>query len=153
MRALSYTWFLLLPALAASAATVDELIQQAGNAPSDAARLQLLETLAAHPEMPAGRQQEARRLAEEIARYLHDDNLYYFDREVRKSDDYDFGVAIDSPLYPLTHLYRGRMLVWVTLEYGGYWSEPEKMRARMDMVRAVLEKAHEAFPEEPLARM
>jgi hypothetical protein len=149
------TTFLFVPALVAHAATVDELIAFAGNAPSDAVRLVMLHQLSAHPDITDLQRDEAKRFTGEVARYLDPgkDRMYYFDKSILDQDDYDFGVAPDSPLYPLTHLYRARMLAWVTLEYGGYWKDPEVRRARLDKVRTVFEHARDAFPEEPLARM
>ncbi len=149
------TALLLVPALVAHAATVDELIAFAGNAPSDAVRLVMLRQLSAHPDITDLQRDEAKRFTGEVARYLDPgkDRMYYFDKSILDHDDYDFGVAPDSPLYPLTHLYRARMLAWVTLEYGGYWKEPEARRVQLDKVRAAFERARDAFPEEPLARM
>ena len=54
--------------------------------------------------------------------------LPYFSREVRDTLDFDFGVSRDSPLSPLTGLYRGRMLVWNTLEMGNIINHPELRR-------------------------
>lgn len=138
--------------LAAEAAW-ESLIARAGNAPSDAARLLALEALAAHPELPEAYRMDANRLVAEVSRYINDPKLDYFGRAVLKAEDYDFGIAPDSPLYPLTHLYRARMLVWVTMEYGGLWKDPEVRRSRLDQVRGHFEQARAAFPEEPLARM
>ena len=137
----------------AAAASWEGLIACAGNAPSDAARLLALEALAVHPEVPEAYRAEANRLVAEVSRYINDSKLDYFGRTVLKTEDYDFGVAPDSPLYPLTHLYRARMMVWVTMEYGGLWKDPEVRRSRLDQVRVLFETARKAFPEEPLARM
>ncbi len=132
---------------------LETLIQAAGNAPTDAARLIALDKLVKQAKLSPVQQDEVQSLIDEIGRYLTDDDLSYFSREILDTDDYDFGVAEDSPLYPLTYLYRARMLIWATMEYGGYWSQPEVRRRRLDFVRGVFEQARRAFPDEPLARM
>ena len=155
MNRWSCTWFLLLllfPGFA-HAYELNELIEKAGNAASDEARLTVLDELQRLPGLSNEQKLEAQRLIEEIRRYLTSNDLSYFSRSVLDTDDYDFGIGVDSPLYPLTHLYRGRMLVWTTLEYGGYWSNADSRRNRLDLVRKSLEMAHDAFPKEPLARM
>ena len=144
-------WLVVLSA--GHAAVLDERIQAVGNARTDESRLVALGHLAKTPKLTPVQQGEVQRLTQEIQRYLTDDRLAYFSRTMLDTDDYDFGVAKDSPLFPLTYLYRGRMLVWVTMEYGGYWSNPEVRRERLDLVRGIFERAHRAFPEEPLARM
>ena len=155
MQPMARPWacILCLAALGTSAAPVEDLIARAGNAPSDEARLLVLRALAEHPDLPAAQGEEARRFIQEVERYRNDPRLDYFSRPILDTQDYDFGVAPDSPLYPLTHLYRGRMLAWVTMEYGGYWSNPEARRKQLDRVRGVFEQARDAFPDEPLARM
>ena len=137
----------------ALAEDLQALIQKAGNAATDEARMLVLEEILALPKLEENHRQEARRLRSEIERYLTDENLTYFGHKVYKTDEYDFGVAKDSPLYALTHLYRARMLIWVTMEYGGYWSDAQKRRDRLDMVRKVFEQANKLFPNEPLAKM
>ncbi|MCC6487945.1 MAG: hypothetical protein IT364_10635, partial [Candidatus Hydrogenedentes bacterium] len=79
--------------------------------------------------------------------------LYYFDQQVLKTDRYDFGIAGDSPLVPLAEFYRARMLTWVTLEYGGFWSKEDARRAQFDKIRPLFEKSAQAFPENPLVKM
>lgn len=146
---------LLVLSCAAPAMDLASAISRAGNAPSDAARLLALDALPAHPELSPTQRKELARFRAEVARYADpgEDRMYYFDPPIRKSETYDFGVAEDSPLYPLTHLYRGRMFLWVTLEYGGLWKDPVVRHARFDQVRGYFEAARAAFPEEPLARM
>ncbi len=134
-------------------ATVQELIAKAGNAPSDAARLLVLQELTAHPELSPAQRKEAERFTEEVDRYLNATQLDYFNGALLKHDDYDFGIAADSLFYPLTHLYRARMLIWVTMEHGRYWKDRTVLRARMERIRDLFERAHQAFPEEPLAPM
>ncbi|MBX3178366.1 MAG: hypothetical protein KF886_13480 [Candidatus Hydrogenedentes bacterium] len=148
-----FVTFFLLSGPFAGAAGLEDRISRAGNAPSDAARLLVLQELASDPNLDDSVRRDAARLAEEVDRYINNPRTDYFSRPVLDTEDYDFGIAADSPLYPLTHLYRARMLIWVTMEYGGYWKDPAVRRARLDQVRGIFEQAHEAFPAEPLARM
>ncbi len=67
--------------------------------------------------------------------------------------DADKLVAAGSPLYPLTYLYRGRMLTWVTLESGSIWAQPKRRREFLDKARGFFEQAAKAFPENRIARM
>lgn len=89
----------------------------------------------------------------EIDRWLYEKSLSYFGITVLEKGDYDFGIDTTSSLYPLTNIYRARMLLWVTLEYGGYWNDAKVRRERFDFIRGLLEKAKQAFPESRLTPM
>jgi hypothetical protein len=131
----------------------EALIDLAGNARDDATRLAVLEKLRALPGLNADLKADADRMAREVQRYMTDPRLDYFGSQVLKKEIYDFGIAEDSPLYPLTLIYQARMRVWVTLEYGGYWSDPVKRRVRLDQIRGELEAVRDHFPGNPLIRM
>lgn len=155
MRPTCAVWLSLLLAglpaeLCAATDAVEDLIMEAGNVGADEARRDLLHRIAAvaPPLAP-----DATRMASEVERWLSDPNLYYFDSQVRKQGRYDFGLEETSPLYPLTHLYHARMMLWITLEYGGTWKEPKARRERYDEVRAAFEKAAQAFPNNPITAM
>lgn len=137
----------------ANAQSAEDLIQQAGNAATDAQRMEILERLSKTPGLDPGVARDAARMREEIQRWLSDSKLYYFDQQILKTDLYDFGIAADSPLFPLAEFYRARMLTWVTLEYGGYWSKEDARRAQFDKIRPLFEKCAQAFPENPLVKM
>ncbi|MCC6697983.1 MAG: hypothetical protein IT365_20325 [Candidatus Hydrogenedentes bacterium] len=137
----------------ANAQSAEDLIQQAGNAATDALRMEILERLAKTPGLDPGLARDATRMREEIQRWITEPKLYYFDQQVLKTDRYDFGIATDSPLFPLAEFYRARMLTWVTLEYGGYWSKEDARRAQFDKIRPLFEKSAQAFPENPLVKM
>ena len=50
--------------------------------------------------------EEAKQSSTLVDRWLHDPSLYrWFDRDIRRTLDYDFQVRSDSPLYPLARLY------------------------------------------------
>jgi len=132
---------------------IRELVVRAGNAGTDTERLEYLKKLRALPEISDSLRAETGRLIEAIERWLAGPRLDYFASGVFKEGDFDFGVSKDSPLYPLTDIYRARMLFWVTLEYGGYWSHPEKRREQFDRIRTLFERLREAFPENRLVGM
>ena len=92
--------------------TLNEIIDRAGNAPTEEARLQALDDLQRIADLPTPLAQDAERLEVEIRRYLTEQDLDYFGRTVYQTNDYDFGVDKASPLHSLTHLYRARMLIW-----------------------------------------
>jgi hypothetical protein len=147
----------LLPAAAgapdAGVDDVDHLIQRAGNADSEEVRLDLLKQLRSRPGLDERLQKDLDRLIREVERWSKDKSLDYFGGQVSRTRDYDFGIGQDSPLYPLTHLYRGRMLTWYALESGTVWKTPPLKSAFLDAARGFFEKAAAAFPENKIARM
>ncbi|MBN1422398.1 MAG: hypothetical protein JXP34_26720 [Planctomycetes bacterium] len=129
------------------------LIARAGNAATDAARLEALRELRRLPGIDAALAVDADRLIAEIERWIGEKRLDYFGGAVSRAKDYDFRLGAGSPLEPLTWLYRGRMITWLGLESGSIWSIPERRREWLDRARGFFEKAAAAFPEEPIARM
>ena len=96
----------------------DALIRQAGNADDDAARLEILCQLQALPYQDEQWTEELNRLSGLVDQWINGPELFqWFDRPIRKTLDYDFGIDRSSPLYPLTHLYRARMLIWTALAH------------------------------------
>ncbi|MCX7823997.1 MAG: hypothetical protein N2689_00375 [Verrucomicrobiae bacterium] len=132
---------------------VARLIRQAGNANSDEARLASLKQLQQLPNLDGRLRADLDKLVAEADRYAHDKNLNYFGRHFRKSLDYDFGIAPDSPLQPMVSFYRGRMLTWLTLESGGLWNNRNKRREMLDKARQCFERTVAAFPENRVAAM
>ena len=130
-----------------------DLINKAGNADDDGTRLAFLIELSEIPDLKEQLNADVKRLIAEIRRWLYDKSLTYFGKSILKTNDYDFGIQKTSPLYPITNIYRARMIFWVTLEYGGYWSNPKIRRKRFDIVRGLLEEVKETFPENRLIRM
>ncbi|HID75755.1 MAG TPA: hypothetical protein EYP56_07135, partial [Planctomycetaceae bacterium] len=98
---------------------VGRLILQAGEAEEDRVRLEILRQLRAMPELDPKLAADCDKMIAAVERWITSKQLPYFGSEVSRRVDYDFGIAPDSPFYPLTCIYRGRMLVWVTLESGG----------------------------------
>jgi hypothetical protein len=132
---------------------VDRLIQRAGNAETEETRLDLLRQLQGRPDLGEPLQKDLDRLIREIERWGKDKSLDYFGSQVSRMRDYDFGIGPDSPLRPLTYLYRGRMLTWYALESGTVWRTPHLKRAFLDTARGFFEKTAAAFPENRIARM
>ena len=130
-----------------------DLIRQAGNAEDDAARLALLRRLAEHPEADADLKADARRLADEVDRWVHDRYLPYWSRKANPEKGYPFGIEKDSPLYPITQLYLGRMLTWRTLESGNIIRHPDVRRKWLSRAVREFQAARKAFPENRIVRM
>lgn len=145
--------FAVAVAVHAWGATVDELLMQAGNVATDGERLAILHTLREQPDLDPAMAQDVDRLAAEVDRWLHDPRLDYFGNQVLKTDHYDFGISPESPLFPLAELYRARMLTWVTLEFGGLWSNAESKRKQFDKIRPLFESLSQQFPDNPLIKM
>jgi hypothetical protein len=128
-------------------------IQRAGNADAEDVRLDLLRQLRRRGGLDERLQKDLDRLIREIERWNNDPALDYFGRQASRTQDYDFGISPDSPLYPLTYLYRGRMVTWYALESGSVWKILPKKVSFLDVARGFFEKAAAAFPENKIARM
>jgi len=133
--------------------SVRALIQQAGNASSDEVRLDYLKHLRKQPGLEAPLNTDLDKLIVQIERWLNEKRLDYFGREVKRNKDFDFKIAEASALYPLTWLYRGRMVIWYAMESGSVWNIPERRREFFSIARGFFEKYAGAFPENKIARM
>ncbi len=128
-------------------------IQKAGDADSDSVRLEILKKLREQPELNENLKDDLDRLIAQIDRYINEKNLTYFGREVSRKTDFDFGISEESALYPLTWLYRGRMVIWYAMESGSVWANPQRKKKFFGIARRFFEKYSEAFPENKIARM
>jgi hypothetical protein len=133
--------------------SIRAVIQQAGNADSDELRLGYLKKLQKQPSLDASLKEDLAKLITQIDRWLYEERLDYFGREIRRNKDFDFKISESSELYPLTWLYRGRMVVWYTMESGSIWSIPERRREFFDIARGFFERYVKAFGENKIARM
>ena len=133
--------------------TVQAAIQRAGNADSDEVRLSCLKELRERPGLDESIRDDLGKLIVQIERWLGDKRLDYFGREAGRKKDFDFKIAEDSPVYPLTWLYRGRMVIWYALESGGVWNNPERKRQFFAEARGFFEKYAEVFPQNKIVRM
>jgi hypothetical protein len=132
---------------------VHALIQQAGNADSDQMRLDYLKQLWKQPGLNASIETDLNKLFTQIERWLNEKRLDYFGREVKRNKDFDFQIDETSALYPLTWLYRGRMVIWYAIESGFIWSIPERRSESFTIARGFFKKYAKAFPENKIARM
>jgi len=151
---------LALLAVAPAPARADDLpkavramIRDAGNADADADRLAILERLATRSDLPPALKADARRLHDEVKRWITTKYLPYFSRKAAPEKGYPFGIGEDSPLFPITRIYLGRMLVWRTLESGNIKAYPEVRHRWLSRAVREFEAAREAFPENRIVRM
>ncbi|MGQ9733105.1 MAG: hypothetical protein ACUVX8_17740, partial [Candidatus Zipacnadales bacterium] len=129
------------------------LIQQAGNADEDAERLALLKELRERPNLDTGVKADVDKLIDFIERWVEAKQLSFYAAPVYKNQDYDFGIVEDSPVYPLTYLYRGRMVLTCVMQSGNIWSYPDRRAEWFAKARGFFEKAHAAYPDNRIARM
>jgi len=133
--------------------SIQALIQKAGNTDSDPLRMHYLKAVQNRPGLEPSLKEDLATLVAQIDRWLHDKRLDYFGRGIRRNKDYDFEILDSSALYPLTWLYRGRMVIWYAMESGSVWSIPERRREFFAVARGFFEKYAEAFPKNRIARM
>lgn len=132
---------------------VARMIRQAGNLNSDQERLACLQQLQQRPDLDERLRADLNRLVKEIDQYIHNKQLDYFGKQLRRKMDNDFGISSDSPLYPLACFYRARMITWLVLETGNLWKEPKTRRELFDKVRGLFQETATAFPENKIAAM
>ncbi|MEA3226139.1 MAG: hypothetical protein U9Q07_09325 [Planctomycetota bacterium] len=133
--------------------SIRAVIQRAGNADSDELRLDYLKELRKQSGLDESFKNDLAKLIIQIERWLGDKRLDYFGREAGSKKDFDFKIPENSALYPLTWLYRGRMVIWYALESGGVWNNPERKRQFFAAARGFFEKYAEVFPENKIVRM
>jgi len=150
-----FTFLACLPCGAAdSEASIEQLILDAGNAEDDAARLEILRRLDGRADLEPTLRSELGRLTPVVQRWVHDPQLFqWFDKPIRATLDYEFGVGQDSLLYPITCIYRGRMLVWTANEYGNILGYHDERRRFFDRAVEQFRIANKAFPENRIVRM
>lgn len=142
---------------AALSPEITGLIDAAGDADSDSERAALLQKLAATPGVDTAFQAEASALAE-LARRWDGGSLKFYNSTARGKGpkaigDYDFKVAGDSPLRPLTQIYRGRMLAWTLIENSTVRTSPELAPWFKDEAVKSFKAYLEAFPGNRIAGM
>ena len=153
---IAFFWVIGFSAATAARLTVapQQLIQKAGNTEDDRERLALLKQLCAEPGLEPALRQEAEALVRFTERWLDDPRLEnWWDQAILKNFQPPFSVALDSPLYPLAEFYRGRMITWAALEYGGVRSDAKQRRSFFDEARKAFALASRAFPQNRVCRM
>jgi hypothetical protein len=133
--------------------SIQNQIREIGNENDDIKRVELLQKLKTHPDLPQNIESDLLEIIKQFHRWNTDKNLSYFGGSIRKNLDWDFGVSEESPLYPLTHLYRARMIIWYALEMGNVWRYPEVRKTYLDKARGELQKAKVLFPNNDIVRM
>lgn len=155
--------FALLLILAATAAhalppEAAALIQQAGNADDDRERQAALEKLAALQDLDPKLKEEANALAV-IAGKWNGPALKFYSAGYRGAKTYepilhyDFKVAEDSPLFPLTAIYQGRIIAWNLIENSTVRSSPKFAPQFKDAAVKAFQLAAETFPQNRIAPM
>lgn len=142
----------------AAAGSAADLIREAGNAHDERDRRAALAQLALLPGISPDLKKEAEAMAE-LSRKWRDSSLKFYTAALRSQGkrgipaEYPFGVAGDSPLKPLTDLYRGRMLAWMLIENSTIRTDPVQSRWFRDESQACFRRMGEAFPQNEVARM
>ena len=132
---------------------IKESILKAGNTDSDAVRLTLLRQLRENAQLDASVAEDLDKLIFQINRWQTEKQLNYFSRQARSDLDFDFGIDKDSPLEPLTWLYRGRMVIWYAMESGSVWNNPQRKRQFMSAARDFFTRYSQAYQENRIAKM
>ncbi|MBE0537872.1 MAG: hypothetical protein IH624_19605 [Phycisphaerae bacterium] len=134
------------------AAGIRTAIEKAGNTDCDRERLEILVDLQKQPhEKPFA--DDLAKLIKEIRQWLELSRLNYFGGTVRNKMDYDFGLSDNSPLEPLTWLYRARMITWYALESGNIGRHPDRQAPFLAGARRLFENYRQAFPKNRIAAM
>ncbi len=133
------------------------LMQQAGSTEDDLERRACLDQLAALPGLDPALQKEAAALAAYM-RSWNEGGLKFYNsfskgKPPETIGDYDFQVARDSPLFPVTALFRGRMIAWNLIENSNVRSSPKMSRWFKDEAVKSFTIAAAAFPKNRLPRM
>ncbi|MDI9584490.1 MAG: hypothetical protein QM473_09745 [Acidobacteriota bacterium] len=130
-----------------------DAILRAGNADDDAVRLAILKELQQKPDLDAALKEDLPKIVSFIENWVDGKNLSFFAGPIYKTRDYDFGIAPESPLYPLTYIYRGRGVFAACIQSGNIWSYYDRRAEWFATAREFFEKYHAAFPENRIARM
>lgn len=149
-------------AFAAAAAPPPEaarLIAEAGNTDDETIRRAALEKIAALPGTDPTLRQDATKLAAFVHTWntggLKAHNGQFRERKTALRDQvrYDFGLAVDSALQPLTDFYLGRIIAWNLIENSNVRSSPEFGPLFKDGAVAAFTRYSRAFPQNRVARM
>jgi len=125
---------------------VAALIREAGQADSDEKCLAALKRLAVRPDLDARMKGDLSRLLVGVSNWTQSRSLYQVERPFRGDPMHDYVRGKDSPLYPLSCYYRGRILLWMVAE-AGY------MPRYVDEAVKALAVARDAFPDNRTIRM
>jgi len=132
---------------------LERYIRAAGNTDDEELRLRIVTELGERAEPGSALRDEAAQLAAEIDLWISAASLGYFSGRMHDDREYNFGVAEDSPLFPLTRLYRGRLLAQYANQYGHVWGYPERRRKYLGRAATEFEEYSREFPGNTIARM
>lgn len=125
---------------------VAALIQAAGQTESDEMCLALLEQLAARTDLDEHLRGDLSRLRVGVSTWTRSKSLCQAERPFRNDPMHEYVRSKESPLYPLSCYFRGRILMWMVAE-AGYMA-----RFVEESVKA-LAVARDAFPNNRIIRM
>ncbi len=145
---------------------VRKLLRRAGNTADEKERVRLLTKALGEATMGPNTRADIYALMPTVRKWANgrallahpgkkDDNAYlcsWWDVAPDR-DSFPPRVRLDSPMMPLRCLYRGRMLVWRVIEYGGLRRNPAERKKWYGEARALLKTAREAYPDNELLRM
>ncbi|MBI4326359.1 MAG: hypothetical protein HY674_14010 [Chloroflexi bacterium] len=147
------------------------LIRLAGNAEDDAERWHRLRQLEALPELNLSLRSDLAKLLPVVEDWANGKSRAVVDTSRAAENGYlcrfftgkvklagagpifPPEIAVNSPLYPIWCLYRGRMLIWQVIQSGPLLRVAERREAYYGEGRRLLEVARKAFPENRVVRM
>jgi hypothetical protein len=133
--------------------SLKDSIKMIGNQEHETQKLRLLHQLKDYPAINTQQLNDLNNLIKEIERWNNSPRLEYFSRKILDNNDWDFNLSQDSSFESLTWFYRARMIIWVSLEYGGIWSHDEEFQRYVGKAKQFLNQAHKSFPENKLIAM
>ncbi|MFT6396191.1 MAG: hypothetical protein ACJAYU_000934 [Bradymonadia bacterium] len=155
------------------AASVNDVILEAGQTESETERFALLESLLEHPALDDALRGERDSLLPIIDQWANGRERYWVpgDQPTSGEGGYlalpfnlrvlpDLGgqtfpprVRSESPLYAIWALYRGRMLIWSGIQTGGFVSDDDGQELWFGGGRSLLAEAAQAFPDNRIIGM
>eukprot|EP00927_Polykrikos_kofoidii_P081986 TRINITY_DN8007_c0_g1_i1.p1 TRINITY_DN8007_c0_g1~~TRINITY_DN8007_c0_g1_i1.p1 ORF type:complete len:756 (-),score=80.50 TRINITY_DN8007_c0_g1_i1:284-2476(-) len=133
--------------------TVDSVILRAGNVENDTERLDILQQFQGSSALDDATAADLGKVVKLADTWVNGDNLVFFDREIVKTRNYNFGLSPGSKFEALTNIYLARMLVWATLEHGWIKDDLLTRRQFLDKAKHLFDMAIKAFPENRILTM
>ena len=153
MRSITLPLLLCIPTICFAQDTLTDQILAAGNADDDADRLAFLQAITERDGLTPELTADLEKITTGVDEWVNNPRTNYFGGQIGKTRDYDFGIAEGSPFYPLTHIYRGRMVFALTIQSGNIWSYPDRRTEWFGIARDHFRAYSDAFPENRIARM
>lgn len=144
---------------------INNVLLAAGNTEDEKERYRLLQSLENHPQATVALQKDLKKILPIASRWAEgraqamnenvEESSYlsdFFNRPIRKGM-FPEEIQEEAPLFPLWCLYRGRMLVWITIQHGSLLHVEERRQAHYSEAQALLKVAQQAFPKNKIIRM